>query len=147
MVLLLVGRNRRAAAVLSGTAVGSLAMIAVCALVGLKINFLDFVALPIALGLGIDYAINVAHRAGRDDPGIALRSTGGTVLVCSLTTMIGYASLLVSNNLAIRGFGLASLIGEITCVVTALVLVPAIIAVGSREVSSQGWQDDSRSAA
>ena len=63
MVLLLVGRTRRAAAVLAGTAVGSLAMIAVCALVGLKINFLDFVALPIALGLGIDYAINVAHRA------------------------------------------------------------------------------------
>jgi len=147
MVLLLVGRTRRAVAVLAGTAVGSLVMIAVCALVGLKINFLDFVALPIALGLGIDYAINVAHRAERDDPGIALRSTGGTVLVCSLTTMIGYASLLVSNNLAIRGFGLASLIGEITCVVTALALVPAIISVGRGAVSSPQWQDDSRSAA
>jgi uncharacterized protein len=130
MVLALVGRNRRGVAVLAGTAVGSLAMIAVCALVGLKINFLDFVALPIALGLGIDYAINVAHRADRDDPRIALRFTGGTVLVCSLTTMIGYASLLVSSNLAIRGFGLASLIGEVTCVVTALALVPAIVAVG-----------------
>ena len=130
MVLALVGRNRRGVAVLAGTAVGSLAMIAVCALVGLKINFLDFVALPIALGLGIDYAINVAHRADRDDPRIALRFTGGTVLVCSLTTMIGYASLLVSSNLAIRGFGLASLIGEVTCVITALALVPAIVAVG-----------------
>jgi hypothetical protein len=130
MVLALVGRNRRAVAVLCGTAVGSLAMIAVCALVGLKVNFLDFVALPIALGLGIDYAINVAHRADRDDPSIALRSTGGTVLVCSLTTMIGYASLLTSSNLAIRGFGLASLIGEITCVITALALVPALVAVG-----------------
>jgi len=53
--------------------------------------------------------------------------TGGTVLVCSLTTTIGYASLLVSDNLAIRGFGLASLIGEITCVVAALALVPAIV--------------------
>jgi uncharacterized protein len=135
MVLVLVGRNRRGLAVLAGTAVGSLSMIAVCALVGLKINFLDFVALPIALGLGIDYAINIAHRADRDDPRVALRSTGGTVLVCSLTTMIGYASLLVSSSVAIRGFGLASLIGEVTCVVTALALVPAIIAVGRRRVS------------
>ena len=74
-------------------------------------------------------------------------TSGGTVLVCSLTTMIGYASLLVSNNLAIRGFGLASLIGEITCVVTALALVPAIISVGRGAVSSPQWQDDSRSAA
>ncbi len=148
MVLLLVGRTRRAAAVLAGTALGSLLMIAVCALIGLKINFLDFVALPIALGLGIDYAINVAHRAEICDPQLALRSTGGTVLVCSLTTMIGYASLLVSSNLAIRGFGLASLIGEVTCVVTALALVPAIIAVGrpTELVRCEGWQGGSHSA-
>ncbi len=132
MVVLLVGRDRRAVAVLIATALGSLAMIAACALIGLKINFLDFVALPIALGLGIDYGINVAHRADRDDPRTALRSTGGTVMVCSLTTIIGYASLLASSNLAIRGFGLASLLGELACMVTALALVPAIIAVGRR---------------
>ena len=134
MVLLVVGRNRRAVAVLAGTASGSLLMVAICALAGIKINFLDFVALPIALGLGIDYAINVAERADRDDPLTTLRSTGGTVFVCSLTTMIGYASLLVSSNLAIRGFGLASLIGEITCVVAALTIVPAIVRYGSRDV-------------
>ena len=137
MVLLVVGRNRRAAAVLVATCAGSLAMIAVCALAGIKINFLDFVALPIALGLGIDYAINVADRAEHDDPRVALRSTGGTVLVCSLTTMIGYTSLLVSDNLAIRGFGLASLIGEITCVAAALVIVPAILA--NRPASEVTW--------
>jgi predicted RND superfamily exporter protein len=129
MVLLVVGRSRRSFAVLAASAAGSLAMIGVCALAGLRINFLDFVALPITLGLGIDYAINVADRAADGDPLIALRSTGGTVLVCSLTTAIGYASLMVSDNLAIRGFGLASLIGEITCVVAALVIVPAIVAL------------------
>jgi hypothetical protein len=133
MVLLVVGRNRRAAAVLVATSAGSLAMIAACAIAGLRINFLDFVALPITLGLGIDYAINVADRAAEGDPRRALRSTGGTVFVCSLTTMIGYTSLLVSDNLGIRGFGLASLIGEITCVVAALVIVPAIVALGHRE--------------
>jgi predicted RND superfamily exporter protein len=129
LVLLVVGRSRRSVAVLVATGAGSLAMVAVCACVGLKITFLDFVALPITLGLGIDYAINVADRAAKSDPVVALRSTGGTVFVCSLTTIIGYASLLVSDNLSIRGFGLASLIGEITCVIAALVLVPAIIAL------------------
>jgi predicted RND superfamily exporter protein len=139
MVLLLVGRNRRALAVLAATALGSLAMIAICALIGLRINFLDFVALPIALGLGIDYAINIADRVDRADPADprpALRSTGGTVLVCSLTTLIGYASLLASSNQAIRGFGLASLIGEVTCAATALALVPAICALADK----RQWQ-------
>jgi predicted RND superfamily exporter protein len=129
MVLLLVGRTRRAAAVLAATFAGSIAMIAVCALAGLKITFLDFISLPITLGLGIDYAINVADRAAHSDPIAALRSTGGSVLVCSLTTIIGYFSLLVSDNAAIHGFGLASLIGEITCVIAAFVIVPGIIAL------------------
>jgi hypothetical protein len=133
MVLLLVGRNRRAVAVLCATASGSLLMIAACALLGLKVNFLDFVALPITLGLGVDYAINIAHRQDTDevpDPIATLRTSGAAVFVCSLTTIIGYGSLLVSDNLAIRGFGTASLIGEITCLLTALVLVPALMAVG-----------------
>jgi hypothetical protein len=135
MVLLLVGRNRRAAAVLLSTAAGSLLMVAVCATAGIKVNFLDFVALPITLGLGIDYAINIAHRHDHEDipdPLTTLRTSGSAVFVCSLTTIIGYGSLLVSDNLAIRGFGTASLIGEVTCVFTALVLVPAILAFSLR---------------
>lgn len=135
MVLLLVGRNRRAAAVLLATAAGSLLMVAVCAVVGIKVNFLDFVALPITLGLGIDYAINLAHRHDHEDipdPLTTLRTSGSAVFVCSLTTIIGYGSLLVSDNLAIRGFGTASLIGEVTCVFTALVLVPAILSFSLR---------------
>ena len=48
--------------------------------------------------------------------------------------MIGYGSLLVSDNLAIRGFGTASLIGEVACVLTALVLVPAMLALRNRKL-------------
>jgi len=131
MVLLVVGRNRRSVAVIAATGTGSLLMVACCALLGLKVNFLDFVALPITLGLGIDYAINVGHRQDAiSDPIATLRTSGAAVFVCSLTTMIGYGSLLVSDNLAIKGFGTASLIGEVTSVLTALVLVPALLAVG-----------------
>lgn len=135
MVLLLVGRNRRAVAVLLATTGGSLLMIAVCAVIDLRVNFLDFVALPITLGLGVDYAINVAHRQDSEevpDPMLTLRTSGSAVVMCSLTTVIGYGSLLTSENLAIRGFGTASLIGELTTLLTALVVVPALLAVVNR---------------
>jgi predicted RND superfamily exporter protein len=131
MVVALVGFTRRAMSVIAATVAGSLLMVATCALLGIKVNFLDFVALPITLGLGIDYAINLAHRQ-EADPVAALQTTGATVFVCSLTPIIGYGSLLVSDNLAIRGFGTASLIGEITCVLTALILVPALLASARR---------------
>ncbi|MCE9580823.1 MAG: MMPL family transporter [Deltaproteobacteria bacterium] len=135
MVLLIVGRNLRAFAVLTATALGSLGLVAVCDLAGIKVNFLDFVALPITLGLGVDYAINMAHRHdhGEDRSARAtLMSSGSAVFVCSLTTIIGYGSLLVSDNLAIRGFGVASLIGEVMCLSTALIVVPAILSLGHR---------------
>src|SRR5690606_33982905 len=95
----------------------------------------DFVALPITLGLGVDYAINVAHRQDSEevpDPMLTLRTSGSAVVMCSLTTVIGYGSLLTSENLAIRGFGTASLIGELTTLLTALVVVPALLAVVNR---------------
>ena len=135
MVLALVGLNRRAAAVLAATCSGALFMVAACALLGLKVNFLDFIALPITLGIGIDYAINIAHRYTHEespDVETTLRTSGSAVFICSLTTIIGYGSLLVSENLAIRGFGTASLIGELTCVTSALVIVPALLGLGRR---------------
>lgn len=127
MVLVSVGINRRGLAVLAATALGTLGMIAVCAVAGLKVNFLDFIALPITLGLGVDYAVNLASRSGEiGSARIALRTSGPAIVVCSLTTIIGYGSLLVSQNLAIRGFGFASLVGELTCLVGTLLVVPAV---------------------
>jgi hypothetical protein len=134
VMVLVVGRDRRAVAVLAATALGALGLIAGCAVLGLRVNFLDFIALPITLGLGIDYAINIAHRqaGGSDDPLETLRTSGSAVFVCSLTTIIGYGSLLVSENLAIRGFGTASLVGEVTCLTAALIVVPAVVSLRSR---------------
>jgi uncharacterized protein len=131
MTALLAGGIARTIAVLVSIALGSVSMIAVCALMGIKVTFLDFVALPITLGLGVDYAINIAFGPDRD-PQLLLRTSGVAVFVCSLTTMIGYGSLLVSANGAIRGLGLAALIGEVCTVSTALVVVPAVYEIMRR---------------
>jgi uncharacterized protein len=107
-------------------------MIAGAHLLGLKINFLDFVALPITIGIGIDYAANIVAREKADGPGSALRAlatTGGAVTLCSYTTIIGYGSLLLSASGGIRSFGTAATLGEITCLLTALMLAPALLAL------------------
>jgi predicted RND superfamily exporter protein len=127
LVAVIGGGVRKSYATLCATAVGAIALVATCALLNLKVNFLDFVALPITLGLGVDYAINVAHpQGGAINAKQMLRSAGASVFVCSLTTMIGYGSLLVSENLAIKSFGIASLLGEVCCVTSALIVVPAL---------------------
>ena len=110
-------------------------MIAACALVGLRVHFLDLIALPITIGIGIDYAVNLAARDRQEgDRGIGhlLRTTGGAVLLCSYTTAVGYGTLLLSANGGIRAFGLAALIGEIACVTVALIAAPAALELWRR---------------
>ena len=129
VVLLTVGWGRFAVVTMLCGALGTLALMAAAQLIGLKVNFLDFVALPITIGIGIDYAVNIAARARLSGSSgrIAVEKTGAAVLVCSYTTIVGYASLLFSANKGIRTFGLSAMIGEFTCITAALVFAPALV--------------------
>ena len=96
---------------------------------GRRLNFMNFTALPITFGIGVDYAINVAqryHADGRRDVLAALRSTGGAVVLCSLTTMLGYLVLLGSSNLGIRSLGELAAVGEVSCLLSAVLFLPAL---------------------
>jgi hypothetical protein len=130
-VMMLMGINRHTAVTIGSGIAGVVLMIAACAIVGLKVHFLDLIALPISIGIGIDYAVNVAARERQEgERGIAhvLRTTGGAVILCSYTTTVGYGTLLLSANGGIRAFGLAASIGEVCCVAMALLVAPAALA-------------------
>lgn len=96
----------------------------------LKINFLNFIALPITFGIGVDYGVNIFQRYREEGAGNILgivRNTGGAVLLSSLTTIIGYSSLLIAGNQAFVSFGRLAVIGELTCVTAAVVSLPAFL--------------------
>jgi predicted RND superfamily exporter protein len=135
IVLLVLGVTRQAAVTLLCGGSGVLLLLTAANALGIRINFLDFVALPITIGIGIDYSVNIAsrHRAeGRGSSGAILTATGPAVALCSYTTVVGYASLLFSANQGIRSFGFAALIGEVTCVGAAVLLAPALLDFGFR---------------
>lgn len=97
---------------------------------GLKYNFFNFIALPLTFGIGVDYPINVFIRCRQEkfkDYGHILSTSGTAVLLCSLTTIIGYYTLLGASNQALVGFAKLALIGEFTCLITALVVVPVVL--------------------
>ncbi|HEY1534466.1 MAG TPA: MMPL family transporter, partial [Polyangiaceae bacterium] len=95
------------------------------------VNFCNFIAFPITFGIGVDYAVNVMARyrqTGEKDVIEAIRSTGGAVALCSMTTIIGYGSLLLATNRALFLFGLVAVMGELCCLTTAVVVLPAVLA-------------------
>jgi len=59
--------------------------------------------------------------------GRVVSSAGGAVMLCALTTIIGYATLLTSTNLALRSFGLLADVGEVACILAAEVVMTAFI--------------------
>jgi predicted RND superfamily exporter protein len=100
------------------------------ALVGLKLNFLSFIALPISVGIGADYALNVMQRY-RLNPAGGVRDvvieTGGAVILCSCTTVLGYLALTASINQAIVSFGFSAAAGELSCLLAGVLVLPAFL--------------------
>ncbi len=97
---------------------------------GMKLNFLNFVALPISIGVGADYAVNLLERyrlLGPTQIGRVMQETGGAIILCSLTTTLGYFALTFSANRAIVSFGFAAAAGEISCIVAAVLVLPALL--------------------
>jgi predicted RND superfamily exporter protein len=113
-------------------ALGILLMMGLLAWTSQRINFSNFVALPITFGVGADYAINVLRRyqaESKNSLSRALDSTGGAVALCSATTVIGFGSLLIAQNRALFSFGVFAIAGELACLATAVLVLPAAVSL------------------
>jgi predicted RND superfamily exporter protein len=81
------------------------------------------------LGVGIDYSIHLVHRmhetGGRVEGG--LLETGKAVVLASLTNIAGFGTLMLGSYPALRSFGLVATLGSLTCLLTSLTLVPALM--------------------
>ncbi len=130
VVIVLLRFSRATVYVVASLLVGLLWLAGATHLLGIRINFANFIAFPITLGIGVDYAVNVVSRYemdGERDVLSAVRSTGAAVALCSLTTIIGYSSLLLAQNRALYLFGLLAVLGEIACLSVALAGLPATL--------------------
>lgn len=128
LVLLIMRPLSSAATAIATLLVGVVWMLGVAGLFGVRITFLNFIALPITFGIGAEYGINVAVRYRQDRDMIrAVISTGTAVAVCSWTTIVGYGSLLAARNRALKGFGAMAILGEIACISAAILALPALL--------------------
>jgi predicted RND superfamily exporter protein len=135
IVVALLRRRRAALYVVGCLAVGVLWLAGGSRLLGIRVNFANFIAFPITFGIGVDYAVNVISRweqDGSNDILAAVRSPGAAVALCSLTTIVGYSSLLMAQNRALFLFGLLAVLGEIASLAVALVSFPAFTLLARR---------------
>ncbi|MBM4376572.1 MAG: MMPL family transporter [Deltaproteobacteria bacterium] len=141
VVVALSFRLGAATAIILASLLGGIAwMTGALALGDVKLNFLNFIALPLTFGIGVDYAVNIMQRYAKEGAGgmiTAVRETGGAVVLCSATTMFGYLALVRSVNYAVRSMGVAAVLGEVACLVFAVLILPSALVWRDRLRSSR----------
>jgi hopanoid biosynthesis associated RND transporter like protein HpnN len=114
---------------------GVLCTLGVLGLFGLPLNPANMIAFPLILGVGVDNGVHVLHDhliRRREGKGGVSRAIGRGVLVKALTTMIGFAALMVSTERGLVGLGLILTVGVGCSMLCALVLLPAALALLAR---------------
>ncbi len=110
--------------------VGVLWMILLMEWLDVKLNFYNLVVLPAILGIGNDAGVHMVHRyleEGRSSLRYIIRSTGEHITMASLTTMIGFAGLLLSFHPGLHSIGELAVIGIGTTLLAALLFLPALL--------------------
>jgi predicted RND superfamily exporter protein len=107
----------------------------VMATVGWTWNMMNLMALPLLLGMGVDFSIHIqlALRRHRGDVSQVRSSVGRALLLAGSTTVAGFASLAFASNTGIAGLGKICAVGIVCAMLTAVFLLPTWWRMTSRK--------------
>jgi len=109
--------------------IGVLLMVGTMELVGLMITFMNIMAIPMIIGIGVDDGVHIVHRYQVEGTGshyTVFSSTGRAVLLTSLTTMLGFGSLYFATMRSLGSLGTALFIGVGACFVASVLIIPPL---------------------
>jgi predicted exporter len=119
---------RRMVRVIAPMALTTLLILAVLHGLGISLNLFHLIALVLAAGLGVDYAL--FFEAVENDPA-EQRRTLHAVIVCSLATLLVFAALALSTLPVLRAIGVTVSLGIVSNFVLALLLTRPAPAAGA----------------
>ncbi len=127
---------------------GSVLMCGLLGLFHVALNPANLIVLPLILGIGVDDGVHVLHdyrmqtRRYRTSA-----STINAIMLTSLTTMIGFGSMILADHRGLASLGLVLVIGVGSCLFVSLVGLPAILTLMSRQRRHASKHDSAEPAA
>jgi predicted RND superfamily exporter protein len=113
-------------------------------LIGMKYNYINLIALPIILGIGIDDGVHALHRFREESVRGARRvyeafsHVGRAILLTTVTTMIGFGSIGFYEHPGMASFGIVLTMGVGFCFVSTVLVLPAVLRVFGRRQTDEG---------
>ena len=109
---------------------GAVWMVGLLSVLGLPLTFVNVMAVPMIIGIGVDDGVHLMHRyriEGWSRTRRVLTSTGKAILLTSLTTIAGFGSLLIARYRGFVSLGTLLILGVVSCFITTVLFLPAIV--------------------
>ncbi len=98
----------------------------------IEFTIINVIGFPLLVGIGIDDGVHVIHRYRREGKArlaYSISSIGKAILLTSITTMLGFGSLMSSDYKGYIGLGLVVSIGIGLCFIASVIILPAILKI------------------
>jgi hypothetical protein len=117
-----------AALAMAPLVVGLFWLLEILHLSGLRFNLANFFTLPILIGCCVDGGVHMLHRFRESGSAReTLRGAGSAVVVCFLTTIVGFGALNFASHRGIVSLGLMMTVGLGSVLVATVVLLPCVL--------------------
>ena len=115
-----------------------------------ELTLLSISIVALLLGLGVDYSVHMMNRFAEEESiddmitrtETILRTTGKAILLSTITTMIGFASLMISSMSPVVTFGFGCALGILFVFISTIFLTPSlsILLKFKRDARIPNWE-------
>ncbi|TGL97465.1 transporter [Leptospira barantonii] len=96
----------------------------------IQLNFMNVLVFPVIVGYGIQNGIYIYYRFREDHDVVrAMSMVGPAIIASTLTTLVGWSSLLIADQKGLKSIGVVASIGIASSLIIALTLVPAVLEI------------------
>ena len=103
---------------------GVLWMIGAMGWLGVSFNPINFLTLPLTLGIGLIFGVHVLEARNNC---LFRDSTGPAIVLSGLTTLIGFATVLTAEHKGVASFGMLMVIGVGANLLSSVITLPALL--------------------
>jgi hypothetical protein len=113
---------------------GAVLTVGFMSLIGMHLNFVNVVVLPLLIGIGVDSGIHLVHtsRSATSSDTILDSVTARAVFFSAVTTITSFGSLSLSSHRGIASMGILLVCGMLIILCCNLVVLPALLAIRNK---------------
>jgi len=128
-------------------ALGMLQLFGLMGLLNVPLNPANTIALPLMLGMGVDNGVHIMHdfRSQRGRYRMS-HSTSVAVVLNTVTTMVGFAVLMIAEHRGLQSLGRMLTLGMAFCLLSSFVILPAILVLMTQNRREARRPEESASA-